>query len=92
MSGKGFKSPLKQREQEQTSKHQDVETLKQQDIKTSKHQDVETLKQQNDIKRMTVYMPTQLARKLKIHASATDQDMSGIITMLVEKYLDKEMD
>ena len=90
MSGKGFK----------TQKHNDGETLEHLNVKTQKHNDVETLehknaiteKQQNDMKRMTVYIPTQLARKLKIHASATDQDMSGIITMLVEKYLDKEMD
>lgn len=88
---KGFQSPLKKREQE-ASEHQDVKTLKQQNVETSERQDVEASKQQSDMRRMTVYMPTQLARKLKIHASATDQDMSGIISMLVEKYLDKEMD
>lgn len=81
---KGFKSPLRDREQEQTLKHQDVKTLE--------HKDVKALNQQSDMKRQTVYMPVALARKLKSHAAATDQDISGIITKLVEKYLDREAD
>lgn len=59
---------------------------------TSKRQNAITSKQQDapEMKRQTVYMPMQLATRLKIHAAATGKDISGIITELVETYLDKE--
>lgn len=43
----------------------------------------------DDMKRQTVYMPAGLARWLKVHAAATGDDVSGIITGLVAQYKDK---
>jgi hypothetical protein len=40
----------------------------------------------DEMKRQTVYMPAGLARWLKVHAAATGDDISGIITDLVTKY------
>ena len=59
-------------------------TSKRQDAITSKHQDTP------EMKRQTVYMPKLLATRLKIYAAATGEDISGIITNLVETFLDKE--
>lgn len=58
---------------------------------TSKRQDALTSKQQDvpEMKRQTVYMPKGLATRLKIHAASTGKDISGIITKLVEAYLDE---
>jgi hypothetical protein len=56
---------------------------KRQDVTTSKHQDAE------EMKRQTVYMPMELATWLKIHAATTREDISGIITRLVERYRDE---
>ncbi len=43
-----------------------------------------------EMKRQTVYMPKNLATRLKIHAAATGEDISGIITELVEQFLERE--
>jgi hypothetical protein len=61
------------------------------DTLTQKRNDVKTSKQQDTIemKRQTVYMPKWLATRLKIHAASTGDDISGIITRLVEDYLDR---
>ena len=56
-------------------------TQKRQDAKTSEHTPDEMFRQ-------TVYMPKSLARRLKSHAAIIDEDISGIITRLVETYLD----
>jgi hypothetical protein len=58
---------------------------------TSKRQDAITSKQQNvpEMKRQTVYMPTALADWLKAHAALIHDDISGIMTRLVEDYKDK---
>lgn len=42
-----------------------------------------------EMKRQTVYMPQQLATRLKVHAATIGDDISGIITRLEEDYLDK---
>lgn len=62
------------------------------DTLTQKHNNVKTSGQQDtpEMKRQTVYMPKHLATRLKIHAASTGDDISGIITRLVETYLDKE--
>ena len=39
--------------------------------------------------RQTVYLPQSLAIRLKVHAAAIQDDISGIITRLVEQYLDE---
>ena len=61
------------------------------DTLTQKRNDVITSKQQDtpEMKRQTVYMPKDLATRLKIHAASTGDDISGIITRLVESYLDQ---
>lgn len=55
-------------------------TSKRQNTITSKKQDVP------EMKRQTVYMPTTLADWLKAHAALIHDDISGIITRLVEDY------
>ncbi len=68
-----------------------------QDAAPAARQDVITLQRQNamvaeaaddkgEMKRQTVYLPKSLAAWLKIHAATRDEDMSGIITRLVEQY------
>ena len=61
------------------------------DTLTQKHNDIKTSRQQDapEMKRQTVYMPRQLATRLKIHAASMGDDISGIITRLVEDYLDQ---
>jgi len=91
-------APRQEQTNTETGEHHDAKTFKHQDTKVQQHNDVQTLehpdtkgaKHQENMKRQTVYMPKELARRLKVHASATDQDISGIITMLVEEYLAKE--
>ena len=56
-------------------------TQKHQGTKTSEHS-------QENMKRQTVYMPQQLATRLKVHAAIIGDDISGIITRLVKTYLD----
>ena len=55
---------------------------------TQKRHDVKT-PEQEDMKRQTVYMPQKLATRLKVHAAIIGDDISGIITRLVETYLDE---
>ncbi len=59
---------------------QDTLTQERKDVTTSKRYDA------SEMKRQTVYMPAGLARWLKIHAAATGDDISGIITNLVTLY------
>ncbi len=69
-----------------------------QDAALVERQDVLTLERQNviggvdaegdkeEMKRQTVYLPKGLAAWLKIHAATRNEDMSGIITRLIEQY------
>jgi hypothetical protein len=62
------------------------------DSLTSKHQEVKTSSVHaagEEMKRQTVYMPKPLATWLKVHAAITQDDISGIITRLVEQYRDE---
>ncbi len=68
---------------EDTPMPADTLTQKRNDVKTSRQQDT------SEMKRQTVYMPKRLATRLKIHAASTGDDISGIITRLVEDYLDR---
>ncbi len=71
-----------------------VETLERTNANMLEHTNVSTLQRLNDkvpagapeMKRQTVYMPKELATWLKIHAASIDDDISGIITRLVEHY------
>lgn len=57
---------------------------------TQERKDVKALEHTpEEMKRQTVYMPEQLARRLKVHAALIGDDISGIITRLVETYLDE---
>jgi len=64
------------------------------DVKTLEHNGVETIERYGDkaagssaeMKRQTVYMPKELATWLKVHAALTGDDISGVITRLVEHY------
>lgn len=77
------------------SNSQEVKTVRSQNVKTSRRQNVETVKGQDakksklpdDMKQQTVYLPKKLALRLKAHAAMTEQDISSIITELVEQYL-----
>ncbi len=51
--------------------------------------DVKASASGEEMKRQTVYMPQKLATRLKIHAATIDDDISGIITRLVEDYLNE---
>lgn len=73
-----------------------------QDTAPAERQDVITLQRQNaivaemadnkeEMKRQTVYLPKSLAAWLKIHAATRDEDMSGIIARLVERYRDEQV-
>jgi len=58
---------------------------------TQKRQDVkapDAHASSEEMKRQTVYMPQELATWLKIHAAIMHDDISGIITRLVEQYRD----
>jgi hypothetical protein len=55
-------------------------TQRRQNVLTAKRQDAK------DMKRQTVYMPMELARWLKAYAATTDDDISGVINDLVEKF------
>ncbi len=74
--------------------HANVETLQHTNANASEHTNVSTLQRPNDkapagtpeMKRQTVYMPKELATWLKVHAASIDDDISGIITRLVEHY------
>ena len=85
---------------DKTLKRQEDEMLNQQSVIATEHQNVlalnsqsaKTLELQDDkeLKRQTVYLPKRLALWLKSHAALTEQDMSEIITKLVEDYQRKE--
>jgi hypothetical protein len=55
---------------------------------TQKRHDVKA-SEQEEMKRQTVYMPKTLATRLKARAALIGDDISGIITRLVETYLDE---
>jgi hypothetical protein len=62
------------------------------DTLTQKHQDVKTSTVRTpgeEMKRQTVYIPKPLATWLKVHAAIINDDISGIITRLVEQYRDE---
>lgn len=58
-------------------------------IIATKQPDTEEPTSSEEMKRQTVYMPKSLAQRLKVHAALTDGDISGIITKLVETYLNE---
>jgi hypothetical protein len=62
------------------------------DALTQKRQDVKTSAippSCEEMKRQTVYIPKPLATWLKVHAAIINDDISGIITRLVEQYRDE---
>lgn len=60
---------------------------------TSKRLDVQMSKSKNpEYQRTTVYMPKQLHRKFKAAAAVRGEDMSDIVSSLVEEYLQKHSD
>lgn len=56
---------------------------------TLKRPDVKTSPAPEEMKRQTIYLPRRLATWLKMHAASTEDDMSAIITGLVEELKDK---
>jgi len=66
------------------------------DVKVLERTNVDATERYNDkeaspgspteMKRQTVYMPKELATWLKVHAALTGDDISGVITRLVEHY------
>lgn len=39
------------------------------------------------LRRMTLYLPVELARRLAVHCAETDTDMSNVVTEAVRKHL-----
>jgi hypothetical protein len=78
-------------EQQEKKPTQKFASIKQQFETIGGSQDVETSKRYDApaMKRQTVYMPSSLARWLKIHAAMTNTDISSVITGLVAKYKDE---
>ena len=52
-----------------------------------RHPDAERLRDQ-PVKRLTVNIPEDLHRRLKVHATSEDKQMSEIVFDLVDQYLD----
>ena len=42
------------------------------------------------LRRMTIYMPPELARRLAIHAAGADMDVSGALAEIVAGFLDSK--
>lgn len=86
-------SPLKRFQLGATTEPEEEDT-EHKNIKTQKHTDMPTksvtTKEPIPMKRTTVYMPEELALRLKIYAARHKEDMSGIIIKLVEKLLTEE--
>ena len=64
------------------------DTIMPESVILSKHQDVKTSDIQ-EMKRQTIYLPDDLAIWLKAHAALSKDDMSGIVTRLVQEYREK---
>lgn len=73
-------------EQDASAERQDVITLQRQNAIGAEAAD-----NKEEMKRQTVYLPKSLAAWLKIHAATRDEDMSGIIARLVERYRDEQV-
>jgi len=101
MTGKNtsLPSPLKRAQlgeigAARTAERPDTESPERFDVKTLEHKNVSTTEYNGDkaasgtteMKRQTVYMPKELATWLKVHAALTGDDISGVITTLVEQY------
>jgi len=101
MTGKNtsLPSPLKRAQlgeigAARTAERPDTDTPERFDVKTLEHKNVSTTERNGDkvasgdleMKRQTVYMPKELATWLKVHAALTGDDISGVITRLVEQY------
>jgi hypothetical protein len=101
MSSKGFQSPLKRAQAGEIGvpKEQEQETAPQQiNVETLKHINVQTQKttlttRKSDnvtMKRQTIFMPEELAIWLKVYAARKGDDMSGVVTKLVEQLRNRE--
>ena len=81
----------------QTSKGSAVEASKRLEVQETKQESGQTSerskrvverKDGTQLRRMTVYMPPELAKRLKIVAATTDREMSAIVTEAVGAWLD----
>lgn len=79
----GAAQPEPTQPEEMETKYNNVETSKHKDIKMPNEKSV-------TMKRTTVYMPEELAIKLKVYAARHKEDVSGIITRQIEKLLAEE--
>lgn len=60
-------------------------------VEASKHKDAKTPNNKSiTMKRTTVYIPEELAIRLKIYAAQHKEDVSGIITRQIERLLTEE--
>jgi hypothetical protein len=89
-------SPLARRKftlgaaQPEPAQPEETET-KHNNVKTSKHKDIKMPNEKSvTMKRTTVYIPEELAIKLKVYAARHKEDVSGIITRQIEKLLAEE--
>ncbi|MCP4606336.1 MAG: hypothetical protein GY847_38465 [Proteobacteria bacterium] len=53
-----------------------------------KRSSVVSRKDGRELRRMTVYLPVDLARKLAVHCAANDLEMSGVMAAAVAEYLE----
>ena len=59
----------------------DVQTSERSGVQTSKA--VVTRADGRELRRMTVYLPTELAKQLRLHCAEIDTDVSGLLAELV---------
>jgi hypothetical protein len=85
----------------QTPESKDVKTSKLPAAKTAKRLDVQTarrssaksskasarLSDERGRRRMTVYLPEDLAKRLRIHCAESDSEVSAAVTDAVKRYL-----
>src|SRR5215467_4909712 len=62
----------------------DLQALKREGNRTAAHV---SRKDGRTLKRMTLYLPLELARRLAIHCAEREIDMSAVVTEAVRRYL-----
>ncbi len=101
-ANKGFNSALKQaqggrigapqapeRSDTQTLERSSTQTLERLDDPIPKRLEIQAPSEAARVRR-TVYLPSDLARWLKLHAARTEREMSEIVTDALQQYRDRD--
>ena len=51
---------------------------------------VETRKDGRELRKQTIYLPTELYRRIRVYAAANDADMSELTVQALEAFLNKQ--